>query len=87
MDFTVVAQAGLTQKEFAAVCGVSRVTANTWVRGKMNPHRYIKQKIAVVLDALHSAVAHADLPLKADVPDDQRVAEVRKAVVAARTRT
>ena len=51
MDFTVVAQAGLTQKEFAEVCGVSRITANTWVRGKMNPHRYIKTKVADLGDA------------------------------------
>jgi transcriptional regulator with XRE-family HTH domain len=63
MDFSVIRRSGMTQAEFAALCGVSRVTANTWVRGKMRPHRYTKAKIVLLLDHLESAIKAGDLPL------------------------
>lgn len=80
MDFTVIARAGLTQQEFAGLVGVGRVTANTWVRGKMSPHQFIRAKIAAVLTHLESAIEHKDLPLSAAVPPAGRMAGIRAAV-------
>jgi DNA-binding XRE family transcriptional regulator len=84
MDFTVIARAGLTQAEFSALVGVGRVTTNTWVRGKMHPHRYIKARITAVLGCLESAIEHKDLPLADGVQD--RLAAVRRAVKSAMIR-
>ena len=63
LDFTVVNRAGLTQKEFASLAGVSRVTTNTWVRGKMKPHRYIRARAEKFVALLERAVECAALPL------------------------
>ena len=71
-DFTIVARAGLTQKEFATLTGVSRVTANLWVRGKMRPHRYLKIKTARVVRALEKAVASETLPLPKGISSTAR---------------
>ena len=64
MDFTVIARGGLKQTEFSALVGVSRVTTNLWVRGKMSPHRFIKAKVAAVLAHLQSAIENGELPLQ-----------------------
>ena len=78
-DFTIVARAGLTQKEFAALTGVSRATANLWVRGKMNPHRYIKSKAARVVSTLEKAILDATLPLSPDIKRVEREAAIQVA--------
>lgn len=62
MDFSVISRAGLTQSEFAAAVGVSRVTVNTWVRGKMKPHRYITKKVSEALAHLSACIEAGDLP-------------------------
>lgn len=62
MDFTLISKAGLTQQEFGDLVGVSRVTTNTWVRGRMEPHRFIKAHVASVLAALKKALASHALP-------------------------
>lgn len=79
MDFTVIARAKLTQREFAALVGVSRVTANMWVRAKMSPHRYIRAKIATVLSHLEAALQRGDLPLN-DAREKERTTALRVAV-------
>lgn len=73
-DFTIVARAGLTQKEFATLTGVSRATVNLWVRGKMKPHRYLKTKAARVVSALEKAIVDATLPLPKSKTEDREVA-------------
>ena len=70
-DFTIVARAGLTQKEFATLTGVSRATVNMWVRGKMKPHRYLKTKAARVVSALEKAIVDATLPLPKGKTEDR----------------
>lgn len=63
MDFSVIARAGITQLEFSALVGVSRVTVNLWCQGKMNPNKFINSKVAVVLEHMEAAVQHGALPL------------------------
>lgn len=86
-DFTIVTRAGLTQKEFAALTGVSRVTANMWVRGKMKPHRYLKTKAARVVSTLEKAVADATLPLPKEIKRYERDAAIKAAFRQAYTTT
>lgn len=81
MDFTLIKRAGLTQREFSLLCGVSRVTANLWVRSKMAPHRLHEDRIATVLGSMGDAVEHARLPLPASVPKHQRLDAIRQALV------
>lgn len=62
MKFELIEKAGLTQREFAQVCGVSRTTVNLWINGKMNPHRFILSRVQAVIDALEGALASGELP-------------------------
>lgn len=78
-DFTIVARAGLTQKEFAVLSGVSRVTANLWVMGKMSPHRYIKARTSRVIDTLELTIASGTLPLPDSVPSLERGRAIKAA--------
>lgn len=80
MNFDVVGLSGLTQEEFAALAGVSRVTVNTWIGGHMQPHRYIKAQIEQLLWEVEIAVATGALPLDKAIQKSQRVAEARKAI-------
>ena len=79
-DFTIVARAGLTQKEFATLTGVSRVTANLWVRGKMRPHRYLTTKAARVVSTLEKALVCATLPLSKEIKSPDRGAAILAAI-------
>lgn len=80
MDFAVIAAAGLTQAEFAEVAGVSRITVNSWVRGKMRPHRYIKLDVEALLVKIEAALHNKVLPLAANIVRDHRVAAVLTAL-------
>lgn len=77
MDFTTISRAGLTQREFADLVGVSRVTTNMWVTGKMAPHRFIKDNVEAVLLALNTAIENDQFPLPKSVPKHQRVDTAR----------
>lgn len=72
MEFDVIKRAGLTQGEFAKLCGVSRVTANMWLNQKMKPHRLLRVAVAKRLEILDEAVAVGDLPLAKTVPRTDR---------------
>ena len=63
MDFSVIQKAGITQREFATIVGVSRVTANMWSRGKMNPHRLIKHNVERCVARIGWLVETGQLPL------------------------
>ena len=62
MDYSVVKKAGLSQTEFAMLCGVSRVTTNLWIRGKMKPNRHIADKVKSRLALVGYAVEAGLLP-------------------------
>ncbi len=83
LDFTVIERAELTQQEFATVAGVSRITTNKWVMGKMSPHMYIRDRITDLLDVLESALEEHRLPLPSGVPKHKRPAAIRAVVSAA----
>jgi DNA-binding XRE family transcriptional regulator len=57
IDFSVPIKAGLTQTELAKVLGVSRVTLNMWLHGKMKPHRLhakdIESRMELVMRAIN----------------------------------
>lgn len=83
LDFTVIERADLTQQEFAAVAGVSRVTTNKWVMGKMSPHMYIRDRITGLLDVLENAIGDNLLPLPSGMPKHKRPAAIRAAISTA----
>lgn len=80
MNFNLIATAGLLQHEFAALAGVSRVTTNLWVKGKMMPHRFIRTDTENLLDSIAAAIESHKLPLAPSVPKHQRLQSIREAV-------
>lgn len=83
MDFTLIQRADVRQHEFADLCGVTRVTVNLWVQGKMAPHRFIRSNIEAVLDSVRAALESAHLPLSPGIPKHQRLQALRDAVAPA----
>lgn len=51
-DFSLVAKAGLTQREFAALVNVSRVAANAWISGRRRPQLRRHVRVERVMDLL-----------------------------------
>jgi transcriptional regulator with XRE-family HTH domain len=70
-DFSLIAQAGLTQQDVADYLGVSRVTINYWVQGHVEPHPWIKEDVGRFLAKLKIAVDEGRLP--AQLPDLREV--------------
>lgn len=68
MDFTILKTAGITQGEFAWLCGVSRVTVNNWVK-RGSVHTLVAPKVKKILNAVTTAQAQGALP----APDADRV--------------
>jgi transcriptional regulator with XRE-family HTH domain len=65
-DFKILEEAGLSQREFAELVGVSRVTVNNWLRGKQKPSNVLaklaKRQLAYI------TVAHRLGWLPGDIP-------------------
>lgn len=82
MDFTPVRKARLSQAEFAKLCGVSRVTANMWLREERprTPNRFVEYTVALQLQRLSEAVAMGLLPLPGTVNRDERDEHIRVAI-------
>lgn len=80
MDFSIIRRAGLTQGEFGTLCGVSRVTANLWATGKMNPNKYIVDHVAAVIAAINKGLTGGKLPIKHNLTRDKRPAAVAAGV-------
>lgn len=80
IDFSAIHQAGLTQSEFASLCEVSRITVNLWVNGKMQPHRYNRDHVAMCILAIGQALDEQRLPLKPGLKNAARVAALRSAL-------
>lgn len=81
MDFSIVNKAKLSQKAFAAIAGVSRVTMSKWMTGKTKPHHLHERKIQQLLTALQMAVDSEDLPLPAGVESSQVVRRVKQIIL------
>lgn len=79
MDFTLISRAGLTQAEFAHLCGVSRVTVSLWVNGHAVPHYLHDGHIAGALAVLQRGLADNRFPVKVPLGDAQRAAKVHDA--------
>jgi transcriptional regulator with XRE-family HTH domain len=62
MNLSAAADSGLTQTELAHVLGVSRVTVNLWLNGKMKPHRYNAENIRERLELLQEALRRGLIP-------------------------
>lgn len=63
MDFSVIDRSGITQSQFAALAGVSRVTVNTWVRAKFQPRGHIRERVHKLVLLLHDAINEGTLPV------------------------
>jgi len=66
MDFDSIKRAGLGQKEFADLIGVSRVSVNHWVKGKSKPGKHTVDKCRKQLQLV--GAAHKLKFLPADIP-------------------
>lgn len=62
MDLNMAAESGLTQTELAKVLGVSRVTVNLWLNGKMKPHRYNAHNVQRRLEFLQEVIKRGLIP-------------------------
>lgn len=81
MDFSVAVASGLSQTELAKVLGVSRVTVNLWMNGKMKPHRYHADTIEQKLALLDKAVKANLIPKRtARVQRHDAVVEILKSL-------
>ena len=70
-DFSLIAQAGLTQQDAADYLGLSRVTINYWVQGRVEPHPWIKEDVGAFLAKLRAAIDAGRLPVQ--LPDLREV--------------
>jgi DNA-binding XRE family transcriptional regulator len=82
MDFSIVNRAGLTQSEFAHLCGVSRVSVCLWMNGHASPHHLHDGNIIRVLRALEHGVASRLFPVNVPRGDSCRAASVHDAYQA-----
>ena len=80
IDFSAIHRAGLTQSEFAELCEVSRITVNLWVNGKMQPHRYNRDHVAMCILAISDAIKDRKLPLTNGTKGASRAACLRTAL-------
>lgn len=80
MNFEIINRAGLTQREFGQLCGVSRVTVNLWATGRFRPNRYIVASVREQVKALEDAVAAGRLPLADSVPPKRRFDAINEAL-------
>lgn len=62
MNFALIAEAGITQAQFGALVGVTRVTVNTWVTGKFGPRLAVRSRVHKALELIADAIAAHTLP-------------------------
>jgi transcriptional regulator with XRE-family HTH domain len=70
-DFSLIAQAGLTQQDAADYLGVSRVTVNYWVQGRVEPHPWVRDEVGKFLAKLKAGLDEERLPIQ--LPDLREV--------------
>lgn len=76
-DFSIVAASGLTQKEFAALARVSRISAIHWIQGRRLPSRHVAPRLAEVMKRLAAAVEAGTLPPQTPKPGREVSPELR----------
>ena len=79
MDYRVIIKAGITQSEFGKLMGVSRVTANRWMRGH-EPYRLVHDQIVDMLARIEEAVEDNKLPLPIKHDHAERYQAIREAL-------
>lgn len=85
MNFDTIKKAGLTQNQFAALVGVSRVTVNTWIKGHFNPQARLRARVRKALDLLDRAVYDGVLPVPANHQEkelERRLSDIETALLA-----
>ena len=86
-DFSIVAASGLTQKEFAALVRVSRISVIHWMQGRCKPSRHVAPRLTEILKRVREAVDSGTLPPPTAVVrhgiDPERVAQRMKEIVHA----
>jgi len=86
MDFSIIERAGLTQLQFGKLVGVSRVTVNTWVKGRFKPRSDLRARVAKATRLLDAAIIAGQLPVPAIAHStrvEHRLALVYKDLVSA----
>ena len=68
-SFDVIAEAGMSQADFAKLVQVSRVTVNTWVTGKRAPHASLRARVVKALKLIAAEVAAGRLPIDTKIVD------------------
>ena len=77
LDWSVLRRAKVTQSDFAAIVGVSRVTVNSWIHGK--PVNQLRMtKIQRVIESLSQCVAEGALPLPHTNGNTERLRDITK---------
>lgn len=83
LDFKPLDDAQVTQTEFAAILGVSRITTNRWIRGAM-PSPLARRSAQALLDELAKAVEAGLLPGSlVDLPPSKHTVEERRQLIDA----
>lgn len=70
--FDVAKDAGVLPSDIAKHLGVHRVTVSSWFNGHNEPHRYLKDKVEKLLDAIDTAVETGELPVPRDIRARER---------------
>lgn len=70
--FDVAKDAGILPNDIAKHLGVHRVTVSSWFNGHNEPHRYLKDKVEKLLDAIDAAVETGELPVPRDIRARER---------------
>lgn len=65
LDFSIIEKAGVSQGQFGRLCGVSRITVNTWVSGVRSPKKTRLNRVSALLNQLGWAVSQGKLPVPA----------------------
>lgn len=63
MDLGTINRAGITQREFAELAGMSRVTVNRWVMGEREPQPANRKAAEDTLSKLNDLIEDGKLPL------------------------
>lgn len=78
--FDVAKDAGVLPNDIAKHLGVHRVTVSSWFNGHNEPHRYLKDKVDKLLDAIDAAVETGELPVPRDIRPRDRSGYVDRVI-------
>jgi hypothetical protein len=80
IDFTPVKKAGLKPSDLAPLVGVSRVTCSYWLNGYIQPHRFHRDKVQDLVDAVARATKSGLLPVPLSTMRRERAHYIRQAI-------